>query len=33
VSLIFDGGRIRELAVVHNPEKIGRVERSRTGGD
>jgi hypothetical protein len=30
VSLILDGGRIGEIAVVRNPEKVGRVRRSRT---
>ena len=31
VRLILDGARIREIAVVPNPEKVGRVTRLRTG--
>jgi hypothetical protein len=30
VSLMLDGGRLGEIAVVRNPEKVGRVRRSRT---
>jgi RNA polymerase sigma-70 factor (ECF subfamily) len=30
MSLILDGGRIGEIAVVRNPEKVGLVRRSRT---
>jgi hypothetical protein len=30
-SLMLDGGRIREIAVVRNPEKVGRVNARAPG--